>query len=71
MSNYHMTAAKRGKTIGRIRQKMITIQQYIEAIKTKQSPNLMDKSGTAFLVSRAEKPLNLTDASELVRAMFK
>ena len=47
------------------------INEYISTIKTKQSPLLMDKSGTSFAISKAEKVLNLEDASALVRAMFK
>ena len=47
------------------------INEYISTIKTNQSPLLMDKSGTSFAISKAEKVLNLEDASALVRAMFK
>ena len=51
--------------------KQSIISDYIMEIKSKQSPSLMDKSGTSFAISKAEKALNLEDASALVRAMFK
>lgn len=47
------------------------IDDYVSTLKAKQSPNLMDKAGSAFAISKTDKALNLEDASQLVRAMFK
>ena len=47
------------------------INEYVKTLKSKHSPNLMDKSGTSFAISKAEPVLNLEDASALVRAMLK
>ena len=46
------------------------INEYVSKLKNKRSPVLMDNNG-AFAITKAEKALNLEDASALVRAMFK
>ena len=47
------------------------IKSYVESVKEKHSPKLMNSKNGAFAISKQNKVSTLEDASKLVRAMFK
>ena len=50
--------------------KQTIIDEYVNKLKAKHSPQLMDTRSGAFTVSKSAKVNTLEDASKLVRAMF-
>lgn len=47
------------------------IKNYVEGVKEKHSPNLINSKSGAFTISKNSSVSTLEDASRLVRAMFK
>ena len=47
------------------------IKNYVESVKEKHSPKLMNSKSGAFAISKQSNVSTLEDASKLVRAMFK